>query len=181
MLPLRRFLSDRQAPKLRGGIRGVNGADMEKIVLPLAVIAVLLFAPMADVTVADPEFGETTKSRTGYEYISTTIDCWKTGQFSIVGDCKPKGDLKGLAIFAGVFVSAVAAVLGFVGLLPVIGRLTSAITMLAGLIVVAGIAFYILTNLGSDKGIEGVKWGAYLAGGGGLLTLISGLSGMRGR
>jgi hypothetical protein len=86
-----------------------------------------------------------------------------------------------MAIFAGVFVSAIAAVLGLAGLLPVVGRLTSAVTMAAGVVVVAGIAFYLLTNLRGDDGLEAVQWGAYLAGGGGLLTLISGLSGMRGR
>lgn len=181
MLRYRRFLSRGEAPKLRGGIRGVNGAVMEKIVLPLAVIATLLFAPIfgGDAT----EVGGIVKPNTvtGMDYVGETVKCWTGGNFSISGDCAPQGGTKGMAIFAAVFVSAVAAALGFVGLLPVIGRLTSAVTMLAGLVVVAGIAFYILTNLNSDEGLGGVQWGAYLAGGGGLLTLISGLSGMRGR
>jgi hypothetical protein len=72
-------------------------------------------------------------------------------------------------------------VLGVLGLLPIIGRLTSFITMLAGIVVIAAIGFYALTQMGSDEGLEGVKWGSYLAGGGGLLTLISGLAGMRGQ
>lgn len=181
MLRYRRFLSRGEAPKLRGGIGGVNGAVMEKIVLPLAVLATLLFAPIfgGDAT----EVGGIVKTNTvtGMDYVGETVKCWTGGNFSISGDCAPQGGTKGMAIFAAVFVSAVAAALGFVGLLPVIGRLTSAVTMLAGLVVVAGIAFYILTNLNSDEGLGGVQWGAYLAGGGGLLTLISGLSGMRGR
>ncbi|HNR78327.1 MAG TPA: hypothetical protein PKM48_14430, partial [Parvularculaceae bacterium] len=67
------------------------------------------------------------------------------------------------------------------GLIPVIGRLTSAITMIAGLIVIAAVGFFAMTMLGTDEGIGGLQWGAYLGGGAGLLTLISGLSGMRGR
>jgi hypothetical protein len=35
--------------------------------------------------------------------------------------------------------------------------------------------------MGSDAGLGGVQWGAYLAAGMALLTTISGLSGMRGR
>ena len=154
---------------------------MIRILLPLAVAAALLLAPMTKVTIQDPEFGETVTSRTGMDYVGGTVKCWTSGAYSIAGDCAPQGGSKGLAIFAAVFVSAVAAALGLVGLIPVVGRLTSAVTMLAGIIVVAGIGFYILTNLNSDQGLGGVQWGTYLAGGGGLLTLISGLSGMRGK
>lgn len=163
------------------GCNGVNGVAMVRILLPLAVIATLLFAPIFG---AEPtEVGGIVKPNTvtGMDYVGETINCWTGGNYSISGDCAPQGGMKGLSIFAAVFVSAVAAVLGLFGLLPVVGRLTSAITTLAGVVVIAGIGFYILTNLGSDEGIGGVQWGAYLAGGGGLLTLISGLSGLRGR
>ncbi len=154
---------------------------MVRIFLPLAVIAVLLLTPIFG---GEPtEVGGIVKPNTvtGMDYVGGTVKCWTSGTYSIAGDCAPAGGTKGLAIFAAVFVSAVAAALGFIGLIPVVGRLTSAVTMLAGVIVVAGIGFYILTNLNSDQGIGGVQWGTYLAGGGGLLTLISGLAGMRGR
>ena len=154
---------------------------MVRILLPLAVIATLLFAPIFG---GEPtEVGGIVKPNTvtGMDYVGETVKCWTAGNFSVSGDCAPNGGGKGFAIFAAVFVSAVAAALGFVGLLPIVGRLTSAITMLAGIVVIAGIGFYILTNLGSDEGLGGVQWGAYLAGGGGLLTMISGLSGLRGR
>ncbi|MCB2114061.1 MAG: hypothetical protein R3C42_05300 [Parvularculaceae bacterium] len=154
---------------------------MVRILLPLAIIATLLFAPIFG---AEPtEVGGITKTNTvtGMDYVGDTINCWMGGEYSVSGDCAPQGGTKGLAVFAAAFVSAVAAALGFIGLLPVVGRITSAITMLAGVIVIAGIGFYILTSLGSDEGIGGIQWGAYLAGGGGLLTMISGLSGMRGR
>jgi hypothetical protein len=154
---------------------------MIRILLPLAAIAVLLYAPLyaGEAT----EVGGIVKQNTvtGMDYVGGTIDCWMNKQFSISDECAPQGGSRGMAIFAGVFVSAIAAVLGLAGLLPVVGRLTSAVTMAAGVVVVAGIAFYLLTNMQGDDGLEAVQWGTYLAGGGGLLTLISGLSGMRGR
>ena len=154
---------------------------MVRIFLPLAVIATLLFAPIFGGEAS--EVGGIVKENTvtGMDYVGGTVKYWTGGNYSIAGDCAPQGGSKGLAIFAAVFVSAVAAALGLVGLIPVVGRLTSAVTMLAGVVVVAGIGFYIFTNLNSDQGLAGVQWGTYLAGGGGLLTLISGLSGMRGR
>lgn len=152
---------------------------MVRILLPLAVIAVLLFAPIFGE--APTEIGGITKSNTvtGMDYVSPTIDCFMGGKYAVSGDCAPKGGARGLVIFAAVFVSAVAVALGVVGMIPVIGKLTSAFTMLAGIVVVAAIGYYILANLGGEDG--GVQWGTYAAGGGGLLTLIAGLSGMRGR
>ncbi|MBB5519458.1 hypothetical protein [Amphiplicatus metriothermophilus] len=154
---------------------------MIRILLPIAVIAALLFAPIFGDEVSGSDIGSGVVTLTGHDYVGNTIDCWLNRNFSLDGDCKPEGGLKGKAIFAAIFVSAVAAVLGVIGLLPVIGRLTSFITMLAGIVVIAAIGFYALTQMGSDEGLEGVKWGSYLAGGGGLLTLISGLAGMRGQ
>ena len=154
---------------------------MIRILLPLAVIAALLFAPLYSAKSSLVGGIEKPNTVTGMDYVGNTISCWTKGEFSIADDCEPKGGNLGLAIFAVFFVSAVAAGLGVLGLLPFIGKMTSAITMLAGVVVIAGIGFYLLTNLGHDKQMHGVQWGTYLAGGGGLLTLISGLSGMRGR
>lgn len=152
---------------------------MIRIILPLAVIAALLFAPIFG---GSQEVGgiEKNVALTGYDYISGTIDCWRNGEYSLKGDCRPTGGNLGVAIFAAVFVSGVAAVLGVLGLLPIVGRLTSFVTTLAGVIVIAAIGYYALTQLGGDDR-DTLQWGTYLAGGGGLLTLISGLAGMRGR
>lgn len=154
---------------------------MIRILLPLAVVAALLFAPMTKVTIQDPEFGETVTSRTGMDYVGATLKCWQARNFSLEGECAPKGDLKGQLVFFGVLASLVAAVVGVAGLLPFVGRATSAITTLAGGVVLAGVGYYLFTSLGGEDGMQAVQWGTYLAGGGGLLTLISGLSGMRGR
>ncbi|MBI1393347.1 MAG: hypothetical protein GC152_11460 [Alphaproteobacteria bacterium] len=153
---------------------------MIRILLPIAVIAALLFAPIFSDQVQGSDLASGSVSLTGHDYVGNTVNCWIGQNFSIADDCAPKGGTKGLAIFAAVFVSAVAAVLGIVGLLPFIGRLTSIVTSIAGVVVVAAIAFYVLQQVNSDEGLNGVQWGSYLAGGGGLLTLISGLAGMRG-
>lgn len=154
---------------------------MVRVFLPLAVIAVLFFAPIYNETVRGSESGERVATLTGQYYVGPTIDCWLAKNFSLEDECAPRGGLKGTLIFGAIFVSGVAALLGFLGMVPVIGKLTSAITMVAGVVVVAAIAYYLLTQLGTDDGLAAIQWGAYLAGGGGLLTLISGLSGMRGR
>lgn len=153
---------------------------MIRVLLPLAVLAALLFAPIFSDQVQGSDLGGGTVTLSGNDYVGNTVNCWVGRNFSIAGECAPEGGNKGLAIFAAVFVSAVAAALGVVGLLPFIGRITSAVTSLAGVVVVAAIAFYVFTQMGSDEGLNGVQWGSYLAGGGGLLTLISGLAGMRG-
>ena len=154
---------------------------MLRILLPVAVIAILLFTPIFGGAATEVGGIEKVNTVTGYDYVGNTIQCFRDGAYSIDGDCKPKGDAKGLAIFGAVFMSAVAAALGVIGLLPVIGRLTSVVTTLAGVAVIAAIGFYAMTQLGTEEGMSGFQWGAYAGGGGGLLTLIAGLAGMRGR
>lgn len=169
-----------EAGMVSPGLDGVEGVDMVRILLPLAVIAVLFFAPIYNETVTGSEFGTRTDTLTGQDYVGATVDCWLKGDFSIADECAPHG-VKGTLIFGAIFVSAVAAALGVIGLIPVIGRLTSAVTMLAGIVVIAAMSYYLLTQVGSDDGMRAIQWGSYLAGGGGILTVISGLSGMRGR
>ncbi|MEM6414031.1 MAG: hypothetical protein AAF720_05170 [Pseudomonadota bacterium] len=156
---------------------------MVRIILPLAVIAVLLFTPIFSGEPTTVGGIDKPNVVTGNDYVGNTVSCWIGGTYSIAEDCAPEGGKLGLAIFGAIFVSAVAAVLGVLGLLPLIGRLTSMVTTVAGVAVIAAMGFYIMTAMGGDDagGINSIAWGSYLAGGGGLLTLISGLSGMRGR
>jgi hypothetical protein len=153
---------------------------MIRVLLPLAVVAAILFGPMYTVKIYDPVLQEETASpQSGLKLVQPTIDCWRDKKYSFSGDCAPKGDLKGKAMLAAIAAGGVAAALGVFGLLPFVGRLTSVVTTLAGGVIVAAIGYFALTMMGGDK--EAVQWGTYLAGGGGLLTLISGLAGMRGR
>ena len=163
------------------GFADCRGLAMIRVLLPLAVIAAILFAPMYVEKVSGSEFGTRYQPLSGYDYVAPTVDCFGKGNFSIADDCEPKGEMKGKLIFAAIFVSAIAAAVGVVGILPVVGRLTSGVTTLAGAVVLAAMAYYILAQLRGDGGAEALQWGTYLAGGGGLLTLISGLAGMRGK
>lgn len=155
---------------------------MDKILLPLVIVAAILFAPLYSVTQNDSVLGESAPSmKSGYVFVEPTVKCWQAGAYSMKDECEPKGGIKGKALFAALIVSAAAAALAVPGLLPFIGRVTSVGTILAGVISVAALGYFAMTMLGADKGAETLQWGTYLAGGAGLLTLISGLAGLRGR
>ena len=154
---------------------------MIRVLLPLAVVAAILFGPL--VGRQDVIGGiEKTVALTGLDYVGPTIECWQNKNFSFSGDCRPEGGVKGQAILAAVAAGVVSAALGILGLLPIVGRLTSVVTTLAGGVIVAALGYFALSLMGgAGEAGEGVQWGTYLAGGGGLLTLIAGLAGMRGR
>ncbi len=156
---------------------------MTRIILPLAVIAAILFTPIYKTPAAfdDVQGVETSNQVAGYALVKPAVSCWRSGKISVSGECEPKAELKGLGLAAAVGLSAVAAVLGVVGLLPLIGRATSFVTILAGLVTMAAIGFFGMTLLGADGGASRIEWGTYLAFGAGLLTLIAGLAGVRGR
>ncbi len=154
---------------------------MIRIMLPLAIIAALFFTPLFSETTTGSVTGERVASLTGQYYIDATVNCWRNMEFSVTDDCEPEGGMQGLAVAGAVGLSAIAAALGVLGLLPFVGRLTSIATVVAGIVTVGAMGYLILNLMGSSEGVGGVEWGAYLGGGTGLLTLISGLSGMRGR
>jgi len=156
---------------------------MTRVILPLAIIAAILFAPIYKTPSSydDVQGIETSNQVAGYALVKPAIDCWRTGNISVSGDCEPKAGTKGLALAGAVGISAIAAVLGVLGILPVIGRLTSVVTVIAGLVALCAMGYFGSTLLGAEGGLSRIDWGSYLAGGGGLLTVISGLSGMRGR
>ena len=156
---------------------------MIRVLLPLAVIAAILFSPIYKTPASfdDVQGIETSNQVAGYALVKPAIDCWRNKEFSVSGDCEPKGDTKGLALTGAVALSGLAAALGVFGLLPFVGRLTSVVTVVAGLAAVGAIGYFGAGMLGAEGGVSRIDWGSYLAGGGGLLTLISGLSGMRGR
>ena len=158
-----------------------SGASLLNAYLLALVAAILIITPLVGTTSVHENGIPIIRIVTGGNFIDGTINCWMSGKFSIFGDCAPRGGAKGFAILIGVFASAFGAALGFIGLLPVIGRLTGASTMMAGLVVIGGSVFFILAMLGAGDGGSSVQWGAYLAVAGGLIALISGLSGMRGR
>lgn len=153
---------------------------MIRILLPLAVIAAILFGPLKHETVTSSEFGTKEQSITGMSYVKSSLDCWRKGNFSLKDDCAPQGELKGQLLAGAVGLSGLAAVVGILGLLPIVGRATSIVTTIAGGAALAAIGFFVYSQLGGEQGLHAIQWGSYLAGGAGLLTLISGLAGIRG-
>jgi hypothetical protein len=119
-------------------------------------------------------------------FIGNAVQCLLAFKAPIGEDCESDyevGDSKmvsNMITWAAMF-ALFAALLGIIGLLPVIGRLTSVVTIIAGLGTLGAMGVLALAMIGSEVGLPGLQWGAYLAAGAGLLTLISGLAGLRGR
>lgn len=154
---------------------------MYRIILPLLLVAAIIFTPMFSEVTVGPITGEESTPRSGNYFVSETIKCFQDKNFSVAGDCKPKMGMTGMAVFAAIAASAIAAVVGVPGLLPFVGRATSVVTTIAGLIALGAVGYFILTVMGAAKGSAEVMWGAYLSGGLALLTLVAGLSGIRGK
>lgn len=160
------------------GHHGHYGVIMIRILLPLAVMASLYFAPLFSETISGSFSGDAERAIAGSYFVGDTVGCVTEQDFTFEGECAPKDGMRGTAIAAAMGACGVAAVLGIFGLLPFVGRLTSLVTTLAGVAAIGAIAFFGLNITGED-GVS-LAWGTYASGGLSLLTLISGLSGMRG-
>lgn len=159
---------------------------MIRILLPLAIVAAILFGPMFAVETTDPVRGESMSVVTGDYFIGNAVDCVKAMKLPLGEECATEGrmndsTLVGSAMSWASILAGLAAVLGIPGLLPFIGRLTSIVTVAAGLSALGAMGMFMAAMISSDAGLGGVQWGAYLAAGLSLLTTITGLSGMRGR
>ena len=163
------------------------GGLMTRILLPLAIVAAIFFGPMYNVTGTLADSGETTITRSGEYFIGEAIGCLRQLEVPLGEECASDGVLNDSTMVGTVMswaslLSLGAAALGIIGLLPFVGRLTSIVTIGAGLGAVGAVGYMALTLMATDGiGLPGMQWGAYLAGALGLLTLISGLSGLRGR
>ncbi len=160
---------------------------MIRILLPLAIIAAIFFGPMYSYTGTNPVSGQDEKSAvTGSVFIGEAVNCVRQRQLPIGEECASTAKVNdstmaGSIISGAASLALAAAALGVLGLLPFVGRLTSIVTILAGLGTLGAMGYFAMTMMETSEGLGGVEWGAYLTGGLGLLTLISGLSGMRGR
>ncbi len=159
---------------------------MIRILLPLAIVAAIFFGPMFAVETTDPVRGESMSVVTGDYFIGNAVECVRDLRLPLGEECATEGRMNdstmvGSALTWACVLCALAAVLGVPGLLPVIGRMTSVVTVAAGLASLGALGLFVMGMIGSEAGLGGVQWGAYLAAGLALLTTITGLSGLRGR
>mgnify|MGYP006266183349 CR=1 FL=1 len=146
---------------------------MIRIFLPLLLAVVAFFGPWT----ASDRAG----SFYGHDSAGTTVDCLLDLNLSVKGACAPAGasiaeQLIGWTVLAGM----AAAVLSVLGLLPVIGRLTSLLVIGAGLVGLgaAGMTLMQLTGTGALP-ISAIGWGTYGALALGLACLWAGIDGVR--
>lgn len=160
---------------------------MIRILLPLAIVAAMFFGPMYSYEVDNPVSGREEQAMvTGDQFIGGTVDCVRKLKPPFGEECVSEAEINESKMPSRVMswaasMSIGAALIGVLGLLPFIGRVTSIVTLIAGLGALGAMGFFLVSMMGSDVGLGGVQWGAYLTSGAALLTTISGLSGMRGR
>lgn len=158
---------------------------MQRIVLPLAVVAAMYFGPLFAETTSGAATGATETVRSGQFFLDNMVGCIRNLQAPLGEACSFQGTfydspMVGLAINWAALISIAAAALGIIGLLPFIGRLTSIVTLIAGLAALAAMGLMTLTMLGTESGLSAIRWGVYATAGLALLTMIAGLAGMRG-
>jgi hypothetical protein len=161
------------------------GYIMQRILLPLVIVAAMYFGPMFAETTSGSATGASETVRTGQFFIGNMVGCLMELRVPLGEECAFDGEFHDSPLVGHVMnwtalLALGAGVLGIIGLLPVIGRLTSVLTVLAGLGALGAMGLLTLTLLGTDDGLGAIRWGVYLTAGAGLLTLIAGLAGMRG-
>lgn len=160
---------------------------MIRILLPLAIVASIFFGPMYGYETANPVSGQDQMTLvTGNQFIKESVDCLRQVKPPFGEDCAATEEVNGSTLVANVvswaaMLALAAAALAVLGLLPFVGRLTSVVTILAGLAALGAMGLFMLTMMSTSEGLPGVQWGAYLTSGAALLTVIAGLSGIRGR
>ncbi|MHA7871392.1 MAG: hypothetical protein ACX939_03480 [Hyphococcus sp.] len=162
---------------------------MIRILLPLAVVAAMYFGPFYSETTVGSATGARNDIVDGRYFINNAVNCvigLNFADFAFGEECASDAEfneskMTGSVLSGAAKLSLVAAVLGVIGVIPFVGRVTSVATIIAGLAVIGAVGYFMLAAMSLPEGLGGVGWGAYLTGGAGLLTLISGLSGLRGR
>ncbi|MEM9809719.1 MAG: hypothetical protein AAF788_00685 [Pseudomonadota bacterium] len=139
-----------------------------RILLPLILAVVAFFGPWLGTY--------------GFDLGEPTIGCLLDFQLSVSGACAPSGDLKQMLVTYTMILGGVGAVLSILGLLPLIGRLTSLVVMAAGLSGLAASVMFVLAMVNGGQGFDvvGLGWGAIATGVLGLMTAVVGLGGVRG-
>ena len=151
----------------------------------MAIVAALYFGPLFAETTSGSVTGASETARTGEFFLGNMVGCLTELRVPLGEGCGFEGTffdspMVGYAINWTAMLAIAAGLLGVIGLLPFIGRITSIVTLLAGLATLASMGLLTLTMIGTEDGLGAIRWGVYASSGLGLLTMITGISGMRG-
>ena len=154
---------------------------MFRILFSLAVAGAAFFGPWFAEGIVGSRSGVGEIVRAGDYYAGGTVTCLTGGTLSLTGPCAPEHGTEGLLVTAAVVLGALSAALNVLGLLPLVGRVTSLFAVAAGL---AGVGAFGAVALGVT-GTEGMalgdlRWGAFATGGFGLLCAVTGVRGLNG-
>ena len=153
---------------------------MFRILFSLAVASAAFFGPWFAEPVTGTRSGAGEATRAGDYYAGATVTCLTEGTVSIAGACAPAHGFEGLMVTAAVTLGALSAALGVIGLLPLVGRLTSVFAAAAGAVAVIAFAVVALAIVGTaGMGLGDLRWGAFATGGFGLLLAVAGVRGVR--
>lgn len=142
---------------------------MVRILFPLFMALMAFFGP----------WEQTSKGPVhGFDLADNTIGCFIDLNPSITGECAPAGEIAEQLVSYTVVGGGFAAVLGIFGLLPIVSRITSLATLVAGGVgLAAALATVALAVNGA--GLSLVGWGAWGTLALGMFTVFAGLSGFR--
>ena len=152
---------------------------MIRILLSLAVAAAAFFGPWFVEETRGAITGAREAVVLGDVFAGDTVACALSGTLSVSGACAPEGGLMGQLVTAAVGLGALSAALNVLGLLPVVGRVTSLFAIAAGIAGIAALGVVGASVMG-EAGLGALRWGSFATGGFGVLLALAGVSGLRG-
>ena len=152
---------------------------MIRILLSLAVAAAAFFGPWFVEETRGAITGAREAVVAGDAFAGNAVACALSGTIKVSGSCAPEGGLMGTLVTAAVGLGILSAALNVLGLLPVVGRITSLFAIAAGLAGVGALGVVAAGVMG-EAGFGALRWGSFATGGFGVLLALAGLSGLRG-
>ncbi|ADM10161.1 coproporphyrinogen III oxidase [Parvularcula bermudensis HTCC2503] len=156
---------------------------MIRILLALAIAATAYLGPWVwDRSGALFEGGFSQEAAvSGAVFIADTVECARQGTFSVAGACAPEQEIFGKLIVGTIALALLSAVISLLGLLPLVGRLTSIITIFSGLVALITFAFFGKELIVAETAsLAYFGWGAYATAVFGFLTILAGIAGLGG-
>ena len=154
---------------------------MIRILLSLAIAAAAYFGPWLLDSTGQILGASFTEPVLGSAFVDSTIGCLMDGKISMSGECAPAYGLFGQLVLATVALGVLSAALSVIGLVPLIGRLTSLVTIVAGVAAIVTFGWFAKEVFTTEQAaFSDFRWGAYATAAFGLITIFAGLSGLRG-